>query len=328
MILCSYCNINIVDDGGYHTCPPLTNNINHIKAKYSSIHRIMTQFLKSGSTNNADLYYDSILRYSVQDYKMTNPLLRKDYKSKFSEFLKTNINRLDLIDTVENLQHLVPADQLINEIIKENFDEFSGATQTKKIIKDLFNFPTFCDQNYLLRGVTLPNYESYSNCFKNFMKDNIKKAIITEKAFTSTSTSTPLDNELLILIFLDPIFNNHQAKNIKSSTKFKTEDEVLFFPESRFVVTYFCDIDTFPKTMFFNISPDLGKKFKYVAVLVALPLYYNETNFEKTQFIQSSVKYWAHWTSETTIESLALRDPKTSRDRKELIKARRKFNTY
>ncbi|WP_397599790.1 hypothetical protein [Silvanigrella sp.] len=328
MILCSYCNINIADDGGKHTCLPLINKVNQVKAKYSSIHRIMNQFLKSGTTNNADLYYDSILRYSVQDYKMTNPLLRKDYKLKFSEFLKTNLNKLDLIETVKCLQHLVPADQLINETIKENFDEVSGVTQTKKIIKDLFNFPTFSDQNYLLRGVTLPNYNNYSNCFKNFTTGFINKAVITEKAFTSTSTSTPLDNELLLLIFLDSVFNDHQAKNIKSSTKFKTEDEVLFFPESRFVVSYFCDIDTFPKSMFYKISPNLGKKFKYVAVLVALPLYYNETNFEKTQFIQSAVKYWTHWTSETTLDSLALRDPTVSKERKEIIKTRRKFYTY
>ena len=63
---------------------------------------------------------------------MTNPLLRKNYKSNFSEFLKTNLNKLDLIDKVEYLWHLVPADQLINETIKENFDKFSGVTQTKK----------------------------------------------------------------------------------------------------------------------------------------------------------------------------------------------------
>ena len=58
---------------------------------------------------------------------------------------------MDLIDTVENLQHLVPADQLINEIIKENFDEFSGQSQTKKIIKRLIQLSNFLTKLFIAR---------------------------------------------------------------------------------------------------------------------------------------------------------------------------------
>ncbi len=321
MITCNYCNINITDDGGRHICRQLINVINQIKPKYAFIHRIRNQFLKSGSSNNVDLYYNSILGYSSQDYKMTNPLLRLDSKSKFSDFLKNNLKNLDIIDSIEAYKDKITADEMINLIIKNEFSDYAGITQTKKIISDLFNFPTFSDQNYLLRGVTLPNYKIYEESFKNFTNGIINKSVIIEKAFTSTSTTIPLDNELLILIFLDPVFSNHQAKNIKSSTKFKKEDEVLFFPESKFVVSHFCNINIFPSSLLFKISPNLGKKFKYIAILIALPLYYNQTNFEKVQFIKTAFNYWSQWFSEKTIRDLALRDKKTSEKRKNIIKS-------
>ena len=85
MILCSYCNINIVDDG-VTILASFNKQYQSYKSKILFYSWDYDSVFKSGSANNADLYYDSILRYSVQDYKMTNPLLRKDYKQIFQSF--------------------------------------------------------------------------------------------------------------------------------------------------------------------------------------------------------------------------------------------------
>lgn len=303
MILCQFCNFNIADDGGTHICFPLVNKIKQIKDKYSYVHRIMGQFLKSGSTKNVDLYYDSIFRYSTQDYQITNPFLRLDSKSKFSDYLKNRFYDLNILECIEACKDL-PVEDVINQIITYEFPDVYGVNKTKTIISDLFNFPTFSDQNYLLRGLTLPDdpdFKKYQTAFNYFTNGDIKNSLITEKAFTSTSTKTPLDNKLLTIIFLDPIFGNHEAKNIKSSTKFMNEDEVVFFPDSRFIVSYFSDIEFFPSHVLFKISPNLGKKFKYVAVLIALPLYYNKDNFKETQFIKNASEYWSFFVSEKAL---------------------------
>ncbi|WP_130606025.1 hypothetical protein [Fluviispira sanaruensis] len=238
------------------------------------------------------IIYPKIQGYAKRDYQIMNPVLSKEYADNISNALKAEVK-----DHKEFIKNYPEYNSNYEEIINGIIHEKTKLKDIEEMIGELFKYDNYSEQRFLLRGdqigTTSKKIELFQKLYRNFKFGDMKNCIYTHKAFLSTSSSVPFDRSLLITIITDPIFQDHFAKNIKASTSFTYEDEVLFLPDSKFMVVYFEKRNPISSHMIKAlINNETTLKYKYFLVLLALPLYYDENNYREAPFIRDSFNYW------------------------------------
>lgn len=317
VMICRYCNCEIdFLSGNEHVCFQLLSRMESLRKKFLDNnlytkkifdhmkHLIVSSVLTKNEYNSDyylsirnknNIFYNSIFGYANRDYQVFNRVLSKEYTENIEEKIRQDIGDFKyFVKTNPTIKFNY--DDILNSIVKN----VTRIEDIKKMIGDLFKYDNYCEQRFLLRGSELDKNANgvnklnlYKEKYEKFRLGDIKKCIYTHKSFMSTSSALPFDRKLLIAVFTDPVFQDHFAKNIKASTKFIHEDEVLFMPDSKFMVIYFEKRNPSNSYALEAINTNIRNlKYEYFLVLLALPLYYDEKNYMEAPFISSTYNYW------------------------------------